>query len=210
MPKAKPTPHVLFLDLGNVVIHWSAERLVRNLAAHCPLSVGEVADRLWNSTLDPAYVEGRLSTAEFRSGMAETLGASWTDAEFAHAWNDVFERVPAMEALVTQVAARLPTYALTNTNDLHFEWLREGLPVFDTFRALIASHEVGAQKPDPRIFAAACDAANCVPEEALFVDDLQPNVDGARAHGLHAVRFQHAPALRGELIRRGVDLPPAP
>lgn len=207
---ADAAPRVLFFDLGNVVIRWSAERLVRNLAAHCPLSVAEVADTLWNSTLDPAYVEGRLSTDEFRDALATELRAGWSAQQFADAWNTIFDRMPEMEALVEECAALLPTYALTNTNDLHFEWLRDRLPVFDTFRALIASHHVGAQKPAPRIFEQACETADCDPSEALFVDDLQPNVEGARALGFQAVRFHAAPALRGELRRRGIDVRVAP
>lgn len=203
---AGTAPKILFFDLGNVVIRWSAERLVRNLAAHSPLSVGEVADALWNSTLDPAYVEGRLSTGDFRDGLGELLRARWTHHEFARAWNTVFDRMPDMEALVAECAARIPTYALSNTNALHFEWLRDNLPVFGTFRALIASHETGAQKPDARIYAKACETAACDPADALFIDDLQPNVDGARAFGLQAVKFHAAPALRTELIRRGVPL----
>jgi putative hydrolase of the HAD superfamily len=204
---AAAAPKILFFDLGNVVIRWSAERLVRNLAQLCPLSTAEVADRLWNSTLDPAYVEGRLSTDEFRDGLAAELRAEWTAQQFADAWNTVFDRMPEMEALVEECAAVLPTYALSNTNALHFDWLREHLPVFGTFRALIASHETGVQKPHERIYARAVETAGCDPAEGLFMDDLQPNVDGARAFGLQAVKFHgSAAALRGELIRRGVPL----
>ena len=205
MPDA-PAPKILFFDLGNVVVQWSAERLVRNLAQYCPLSVAEVADRLWNSTLDPAYVEGRLTTEQFRDGMAEVLDADWTDRQFADAWHTVFDRMPEMEALVEECAAVIPTYALSNTNALHFDWLQANVPVLQVFRGITASHEAGAQKPDPRIYAHAIELAGCDPADGLFMDDLQPNVDGARAFGLQAIKFHSAAALRGELINRGVEL----
>jgi epoxide hydrolase-like predicted phosphatase len=53
----------------------------------------------------------------------------------------------------------------------------------------IYSHEEGIRKPDPRIFALACERLSLSPAEIVFLDDLQPNVESARACGLQAVHF---------------------
>ena len=53
---------------------------------------------------------------------------------------------------------------------------------------VVISAVVGAEKPDPRIFRAALDAAGVPPERALMVgDDREADYEGARAVGMSAV-----------------------
>jgi putative hydrolase of the HAD superfamily len=56
------------------------------------------------------------------------------------------------------------------------------------FDAVVTSAGAGARKPDPRIFAAALEAAGCAPEEALHVGDTPAeDLGGARAAGVRAL-----------------------
>lgn len=197
-------PAVLFLDLGNVVVRWHFDRLCRNLAALAELAEADIRRCIAATRHDPDYVEGKIDTATFIDRLGHAVGRRFEPDAFAVAWNDVFDRDPAMEALVAEVAAVLPTFALSNTNALHFEWLQANVPALGHFRAIVASHEVGVQKPDPRIYAAACRAAGCRPAEALFVDDLAANVAGAEAAGMRARQFTGAAALRRTLAALGV------
>jgi putative hydrolase of the HAD superfamily len=60
-----------------------------------------------------------------------------------------------------------------------------GLGLLPLLDAVITSAEVGAQKPDPAIFAAGLAAAGCSAEEAVHVGDSVDNdVEGARAAGI--------------------------
>jgi len=58
------------------------------------------------------------------------------------------------------------------------------------FDPIIYSHEVGLAKPDPRIFRLACDLLGATPEEVIFVDDVEANVEAARAIGMHGVHHR--------------------
>lgn len=77
-------------------------------------------------------------------------------------------------------------------------------PIFEAkgLRALVDafthSYEVGAEKPDPRIFRAACDRLGVVPEETLMVGDHALADGGSVAAGL---RFLH---LAGDVAPGGV------
>jgi putative hydrolase of the HAD superfamily len=64
--------------------------------------------------------------------------------------------------------------------------------------AFTHSFEVGAEKPDPRIFLAACERLGVAPEETLMVGDHPVADGGAVAAGL---RFHH---LAGEVAPGGV------
>jgi putative hydrolase of the HAD superfamily len=56
---------------------------------------------------------------------------------------------------------------------------------------VVVSAEVGASKPDPRIFEAALEHLRCMPGHALFVgDSLDTDVLGARAAGVRALLLQ--------------------
>ncbi len=59
----------------------------------------------------------------------------------------------------------------------------------DMCDTIVYSHELGWRKPDPRIYHAVCDRLGCAPADAVLLDDLQENIDGARAVGMEAMRF---------------------
>ncbi|MCD6577760.1 MAG: HAD family phosphatase [Anaerolineaceae bacterium] len=68
----------------------------------------------------------------------------------------------------------------------HFEFLN----VFDVS---VFSYEVGMRKPDPMIFKMILEKMGINPENALFIDDMQNNVAGAKSVGLHTIRYIDTP-----------------
>lgn len=61
------------------------------------------------------------------------------------------------------------------------------------FKVSLAAHQFGCAKPDPRIFLAACDALNVLPEQAVYVgDDVVLDVQGAQQAGLKGVWINRA------------------
>jgi epoxide hydrolase-like predicted phosphatase len=59
----------------------------------------------------------------------------------------------------------------------------------DMCDVIVYSHEVGCLKPDPRIYHLVCDRLGVPPQEAILLDDVQANVDGAHAVGMSAITF---------------------
>lgn len=95
-----------------------------------------------------------------------------------------FTTAPAMTGLVLRAKrAGLRTGLLSNS--WGNEYPREGWD--EMFDAVVISGEVGMRKPEPEIFAHTLDLLGVAAAEAVFVDDLSPNVDAARALGLVAV-----------------------
>lgn len=75
------------------------------------------------------------------------------------------------------------------------------------------SYEVGVAKPDPAFFAEAAHRIGAEPAAILFIDDSEPNIDGARSAGLAAEQWHHEQGqdtLLSLLARYGIDLPPMP
>ncbi|WP_210492176.1 HAD-IA family hydrolase [Patulibacter sp. SYSU D01012] len=68
-----------------------------------------------------------------------------------------------------------------------------GLGLLDAVDAWTSSLEVGAAKPDPRLFAAAAAAVGAAPEECLFVGDNATADNGGVALGMRTLLLPMSP-----------------
>jgi putative hydrolase of the HAD superfamily len=78
-------------------------------------------------------------------------------------------------------------------SNMQFEMLaamRERLPWLSRFDAQIYTCEVGVIKPEPESYMAILMALDMRAQDAIFFDDKQVNIDGARIVGMHAELFE--------------------
>ena len=66
------------------------------------------------------------------------------------------------------------------------------------------SGEIGAIKPEPRIYEALLERFAIDPLSAIFIDDVEVNAAAARPFGMHAIHFTGPAALRAELLALGL------
>jgi len=122
--------------------------------------------------------------------------------EFARLWCDIFYPQPGMAELLTEVAAVRPVGLLSDTDPLHWEYLRREYAWLALIPRPTLSYEIRAVKPAAETYLAAAANVGVEPESCFFVDDLPQNVAGAEAAGLTAWRFTDAVALREQLVNR--------
>lgn len=79
-------------------------------------------------------------------------------------------------------------------NAMENEW-----EIVSAFDDLVISAEIGITKPDPRIYQLALTRLDVAAEEAVFIDDFERNVEGARAVGLHGIHFQNPHQVKQDL-----------
>ncbi len=77
-------------------------------------------------------------------------------------------------------------------------------PWAGSFRHLVFSGDLGVLKPAPAIFDAVIRTTGSSADRMVFLDDLEVNVDGARAAGWHAFPFADAACARRDLAALGV------
>jgi putative hydrolase of the HAD superfamily len=76
----------------------------------------------------------------------------------------------------------------------------------DLFDITVISAEVGLHKPQPEIYRLACERLEVEPAEAVFVDDLRENCEGAEAVGMTAVLHRETPQTVARLEQLlGID-----
>lgn len=80
-------------------------------------------------------------------------------------------------------------FYLSNYSDFVVRSNPGALDFIDHMDGGVFSHQVKLIKPDRAIFECICEKYGLKPEECLFTDDSQKNVDAARAFGMRAIRF---------------------
>ena len=78
----------------------------------------------------------------------------------------------------------------------------EGFDLDALADVVVISSEVGVRKPSRRIYAIACERLGVDPRQAVMVDDLQQNLDGAARLGIAGVLHTDAANTRKQLGER--------
>ena len=205
--RGMPGYRALIFDLGGVILPLDYERGYAAIAPACGLPVEEIPRRIAATGLIEPFETGRIGGREFARRIGEALGLKLTYEEFCKVWSAIFPPETLIrEELFAELAGLYRLLLLSNTNEIHFEYIRKNYGFVRYFDDFVVSYEVGAMKPAPEIYRAAIRAAGCAPQECFFTDDVPENVEAARRHGIDAAVFTSEQRLRGELERRGILL----
>jgi putative hydrolase of the HAD superfamily len=190
---------VIFLDLGGVVVHVDVMAWAEALASTLDKDVGELLGGFIEDDLVNAYEEGRLESEDFYQRMVGRWGLRWSYVQFVEAWNRIIREHVPMKAWLLHWGRRHRLMALSNTNALHVDYMRDRLGVLPLFEHVVASCEVGARKPHAAIYEHAIGVAGCAPAEILYIDDRLENLTAGRRHGLQGLHCPSPEALPGLL-----------
>lgn len=194
MNSSDPIKAVL-LDVGNVLlkINWHNSLKLIDI----PKEDAEVFLKIGESPLFHKYEAGLVSCEEFRLELCQKLNTNFSPEKFNHIWCACFDGdIEGVPELVKQVSKKVPLFTLSNTNEAHYQHFK-GMPVFAHFEELLTSHKFKCRKPDPLIYQKAIARLNLKPEEILFVDDLEENLEAAKKLGIRSEHcYQSAPRLK--------------
>jgi FMN phosphatase YigB (HAD superfamily) len=202
---ASPIKTVIF-DLGKVIVPFDIRRGYEALKPYCPHPVEEIPELIRATGIVPQFEAGQIAPHDFVRRFSEALGMNVSYDQFCELWSTIFlpdTIIP--EPLLEGLRRRYRLLLLSNTNAIHFEMILRNYPVLKHFDGFVLSYEVGAMKPDPRIYEAAVAQARCRPEECFFTDDIASYVEGARRAGIHAVQFESLPQLEQDLAALGIE-----
>lgn len=192
-------------DLGNVIVSFDHNKIAARLRNACEHESDVIFGKAITSPLVQQYNLGKITSAEFFEAVSRELGLQMDFHDFSEAWNCTFAPEPLVsEQFIETLAKKYKLLLLSDTNELHFDYIRERFPALDHFDDFVLSHKAGAAKPSAEIFQAVVKIADCAPEECFFVDDIEINVEGARKVGINALQFVSAKQLEQELKTLGL------
>ena len=196
----------VIFDLGKVIVPFDFSRGYRAMAELCPYAPEEIRKRIGSTDLVTRFESGQVPPEQFVEQLCSILGLRLEYARFCEIWSSIFLPYTLIpESLLEGLRRRYRLLVLSNTNAIHFNMVRANYPLLRHFDDFVLSHEVGALKPSPRIYAAAIARAQCAAEECFFTDDIPEYVAGAKAAGIDAVQFQSAVQLESALQERGIE-----
>lgn len=204
-----PITAVLF-DIGGVIACDGPDmsRVATLLGlSHDPDALARVHEGVWGAR--DAY-DLDLTDKDYWSRVAEIAGADRpTDSAIKALVTDDVERWarPATETviLIADLAAQgVRLGILSNAPRALGESFASEAWAQQCFNSMTFSYRIGVAKPHPDAYYSALDALGVDPEQTVFFDDRQSNVDAAAKLGIHAVLWEGADHARKRLRARQV------
>lgn len=196
----------MVFDLGGVVFRWQPDEfLTRLLPSRAPdLAAGRRLSAAFFEGFGGDWAEfdrGRIEPDALAVRIATRTGLTPAEAlSVIDAVPDELQTIEATAALLRRAKAggqRL--FFLSNMPAPYARRLVAQREVMALFECGVFSHETGRIKPEPWLFAHAQETFGVAGADLVFIDDLQANVEAARAAGWRALRFDSAGQCAAEL-----------
>lgn len=192
-------------DIGGVLLDWSPTYLYDELipdAAEREHFLTTIANPEWNFLQDAGrpWAEAVAELTRCHPGHGEWIAAYDTG------WLRMCRGIIADTARLHDEirAAGIPTYALTNFSAEKWDVAKQTFAELTRFDGEVVSGVERVTKPDEKIFRILLERYGLDPARTFYTDDVQRNIDGARAVGLTAELFTGAEDLRAQLTGVGV------
>lgn len=196
----------IFCDIGNVLMGFEHARIWQHLATVSAYSPDVIQQRIQAQDFLLRHEIGEISSEELfqRVRLLLDLVPSVSFEQFCRFWGKIFWPQDAVIDLADALCQQYQVMLLSNTNDIHWTYLVENFPIFSRVHDAILSFQVGALKPDPKIYAEALRRANAQANQCVFLDDVLVNVQAAQTLGIHGIQYQSAEQVMQELRDLGV------
>jgi epoxide hydrolase-like predicted phosphatase len=180
----------VFFDLGGVIVRTEFQAPRQQLAERLGMEYEDLNRVVFDSDSGLRASVGEISSEDHWATVVKRLKrpaselVTIRDEFFA---GDIVDRT--LVDYIRSLRGPYKTGLISNAwGDLRDFIVREKFE--DAFDEMIISAEVGAMKPEPKIFQVALEKLGVSPNEAVFVDDFLINVEGCEKVGMTGVHFK--------------------
>lgn len=151
------------------------------------------------------FFHGNVSEDEYIAGVLATYPQLGVAEDLKKLIRENFKEVEGTRDIIIQLKNQGYKLALLSVHAK--EWIDYCEQVHDfheLFDVRAYSFEAKVSKPDPQSFHHVLAQLQAAPEQCLFIDDSEINIEAAEALGIASILFTDAPNLRTELACRGI------
>ncbi len=184
------TIKAVFFDLGGVIVRTEFQAPRQQLADRLGMDYDDLNRIIFDSDTSIQATMGEISSEEHWGFVIQRMKRSASelaairDEFFA---GDIVDRT--LIEYIRSLRGKYKTGLISNAwSDLRDFITREKFD--DAFDKMIISAEVGAAKPEPKIFQIALEQFEVSPSEAVFVDDFYANIEGCEKVGIKGIHFK--------------------
>jgi glucose-1-phosphatase len=180
-------------DMGGVILRSDDWTPRRELAMEYGMTLDQIHEFVFNSVTGKLATLGQIEEEDHWRAIGDQLKIG---LETLKAFRDQFWAGDSLDYELADFIRKLkPNYTtglLSNawTNARHV--LTKSKPCIDAFHVAVFSCEVGLAKPDPAIYTLILRLCSTNPDEAIFVDDFEENIEAANQLGIHGILFKNA------------------
>lgn len=155
------------------------------------------------------WERGKIDLHEYLRETVFYVPRAFSEHEFFEKMRDVSRvlypgMIDFLRALRAQGSRDTSTYMLSNESR---ELMAYRIPTFGLsglFDAYLVSAYIGLRKPEIALFQCALDLSQRQPDECVFIDDREDNLEGARQFGIHGIRMTSPEQVIAELRQLGI------
>ena len=197
----------LFWDVGGVILSNGWDRAARAEAAKkFGLDWEDFQDR--HELASPAFETGQITLDTYLQRTVFYRKRTFTRDEFVDFIFAQSSELPDSRAVIDEVS-KTGKYLLATINNEPRELNEYRIHRFNLrreFKGFFSSCYLGVRKPDEGIYKLALEVTQRRPEECLFIDDRELNLECARQMNMTTIHFQNAAQLRRDLAANGVNV----
>ena len=195
----------IVFDLGNVLIPFDHTLWVKNYnKIKDGLGDQYIKNYLDNYHIHRDYESGKISDEDFIAQNLEWLENKIAAEQFCNYFSNIFSVNENVAELLPMLKEHYKLVLLSNTNSIHKKYGWQQYAFLKHFDKLILSHEVGAVKPEEKIYKAVEAFTKEKPETHIFIDDILDYVNGAKKLGWDGIQFSGYEYLVDELKSRKI------
>ncbi len=181
---------VIVSDLGKVLVPFTYDKTIERLN-EVEKGLGEKFINFFktNYHIHRSFEKGKMTENEFLNHYSKVLENKIPADEFARFYSDIFTINEDVVSLLPLLKEKYKLVLLSNTDLLHYKYGYSNSEFLKHFDKLVLSFEVGAIKPEEKIFRIVEQFTGCPPEEHFFIDDIPEYIDAAQKYGWQGVVF---------------------
>jgi len=193
----------IFFDLGNVLIFFSHQKMCEQVAAYCDFDLNFVKTMLGQYG-DP-HERGHINSQIIFNECSRLSQKKLNFEMLMKSLSDIFEPNEPVISIAHEVKRKgHRLFLLSNTCDAHFNFALSQFPFLKSFDGYVLSYEVGARKPEKKIYEKALEIAGCRKDECFYTDDILPYVETARSLEIDAEQYKTPHELVQHLSTRKI------
>ena len=187
----------IVFDLGGVLLNIDPNKTNEAFAKLGMYQPIDDKGRTYEHEIFYLMEKGKVTPDEFRDGVRKLLPGEVTNDQIDDAWTAMLIDFPTIRVeLLQKLRNDFGLYLFSNTNAIHVAKYQSlfrnehGFEVTLLFDKVFHSNEIGYRKPTPESYHKIIRLSGIRPEESLFIDDSNTNVEGAVACGLKGYWLQ--------------------
>ncbi len=196
---------VIVFDLGNVLLPFDYQKIIGKFE-QIEIGLGKkFADFYKNNyEIHRKFERAEYSTEEFTEILLNVLVHKVSKDNFYEIYSKIFSVNEGLVAVLPALKKNYQLVLLSNTNAIHEHYGWKNYEFLKYFDKLILSHEVGAVKPEAKIYRAVEAFTQKRHLEHFYIDDIWEYVTAARQLGWDAVQYVGNEKLFEEFKKQGI------